>query len=333
MTDADYMLRALQLARCGLGEVSPNPMVGAVIVGPGGRILGEGFHRRFGEAHAEVNAVRSVGNEDASLFGESTVYVTLEPCAHFGKTPPCADLLVEKGFRRVVIGSKDPFDSVNGRGTERLKQAGVEVLTGVCEAECQSLNARFFIAHTLRRPFVMLKWAQSLDGYMDRKRENQCDAARFSTPVGTTLVHRLRANFDAIAVGVGTFRSDSPRLDVRNWDGRSPQRFVFSAKPIAVPGFTVLSPKIAEELKRLYSQGITSLIVEGGPTLLRSFIDEGLWDLARVETANFQLGENGSAIAPSIPSQPIMNRTLGDNVIYYYSNHSLVNNYFIDNGL
>lgn len=330
MSDIDvlYMKRALQLAQYGLGRVSPNPMVGSVIVCDG-RIIGEGYHRCYGEAHAEVNAVDSVSESDRALLKESTVYVTLEPCAHFGKTPPCADMLVRCGVKRVVVGAVDPFDRVDGKGLEKLRCAGIEVETGILEDECRSLNAKFFIAHTLHRPFVLLKWAQSADGYMDCKRCGDAPAMSFSDSVGRTLVHRLRSTHDAIGIGSGTFITDCPRLDVRYWHGDNPRKVIFDRRG----RFGEATGEIESVLSELYGKGITSIMVEGGPTLLGAFIDNGLWDCARVEVAESRLGDKGCAKAPAIACQPILSDRAGDNNVYYYTNNKLVNGYFIEHGL
>ncbi len=326
--DSRYMKRALQLARGGEGNVSPNPMVGAVIVADG-RIIGEGYHRRYGEGHAEVNAVASVAEADREALRRSTMYVTLEPCSHYGKTPPCARLIIETGIPRVVVGCLDPFEKVSGRGVKMLRDAGVEVTTGVLEAECREINRRFMLAHTRLRPYVTLKWAQSADGYMDVKRGADAKAARFSTPLTQCMVHRLRAQNDAILVGSGTFIADRPRLDVRRWAGSDPVKVILDRRGRVkaadrdelhgrVIHFTSderkdgsdnvsvvnISPDtdVDEVLRRLYAEGITSLLVEGGGTVLESFIGSGLWDEARIETAPFALGEKGSVRAPGMPA-------------------------------
>lgn len=309
--DERYMARALQLARQGEGHVSPNPMVGAVIVARG-RIIGEGFHRRYGEGHAEVNAIASVAPADAPLLHESTVYVTLEPCSHYGKTPPCARLLIERGVRRVVVGTLDPFEKVAGRGVAMLRKAGIEVLTGVLERECRHLNIRFITAHTRHRPWVMLKWAQDANGYMgDGERR-----VTFSTPETLRLMHRERSRVDAIMVGARTVALDNPSLDTRYWSGRSPLRVVLDeqlsimhvqpapklltdGRPTLVYNAIHSDTSGAVEFVRLdnchdldailadlYRRGITSLMVEGGPTVLRAFIDANLDDRRRIETAN-----------------------------------------------
>ena len=223
--DEIYMSRALQLAANGYGHVSPNPMVGAVVVADG-RIIGEGYHRQWGHAHAEVNAIASVSEADEHLLPQSTIYVTLEPCSHYGKTPPCSKLIIEKGIRRVVVGCLDPFREVSGRGVRMLKDAGVEVVTGVLEDQCRQLNRKFIKAHTAGRPYVMLKWAESADGFVDSQASDS--KIMISTPVTSTLVHRLRAGYDAIMVGANTVRRDNPSLSTRLWKGRNPLRVVMS---------------------------------------------------------------------------------------------------------
>jgi diaminohydroxyphosphoribosylaminopyrimidine deaminase/5-amino-6-(5-phosphoribosylamino)uracil reductase len=223
------MARCLQLARHGEFTTAPNPMVGAVIVHDG-RIIGEGWHRQCGGPHAEVNAVRSVRPEDEGLLREATIYVSLEPCSHWGKTPPCAELLVEKGFRRVVVGCLDPNEKVAGRGIRRLREAGAEVVVGVLERECWWLNRKFMTFHTLNRPYITLKWAQSADGFIDRHRESRSDGepVHFSSQWTQTLVHRLRATHQAILVGRRTWELDQPSLTTRLWPGRNPERVVLT---------------------------------------------------------------------------------------------------------
>ena len=349
--DEKYMRRALQLARNGMMFASPNPMVGAVIVHEG-KIIGEGFHRRCGEGHAEVNAVASVSQPQ--LLPHSTIYVTLEPCSHYGKTPPCAQLIIDKKIPRVVIGSLDPFEKVSGRGVKMLQDAGVEVVHGVLDEECRQLNAKFITAHTLHRPFITLKWAQSADGFIDHIRtvENR-DAARFSTTQSTTLVHKLRATHDAIMVGSKTVINDNPSLDCRLWDGNSPIRVildrngaiscdakVFASNPQHTLYFTSVersdissqvtqivvdkNATLAEIMSILYKRNITSVLVEGGATLLQNAIDQNLWDIARIETATFSLGNNGSTTAPSLPLMPSKHTKIGENNVDFYLNTPLV---------
>lgn len=338
------MARAIELARGGEGFVSPNPMVGAVIVCDG-RIIGEGFHRRFGGPHAEVNAVNSV--KDKTLLPQSTIYVTLEPCSHFGKTPPCALLLKEVGIRRIVVGCGDPNPKVAGRGIEMLRQAGREVKVGVLERECFELNRAFMTSKLKHRPYVTLKWACSADGYLDRKREPSEPAERFSTPLTTQTVQLLRSRNDAILVGSSTVIADDPRLDVRTVYGRQPLKVVLDRRgrvPATARVFnpsgtdnqdkTVLyfGPKrtdlpatveiietqsdttLSDVLSELDRRGIISLLVEGGATLHRAFIDASLWDCARIEIAPRTLADKGAAYLP-IPSGATSAQTLDGNTI------------------
>ena len=293
--DERYMRRALCLAGNGLLDASPNPMVGAVLVDPSGKIIGEGRHRRCGEGHAEVNAVASVA--DTSLLRNATMYVTLEPCSHYGKTPPCASLIIEKGIPRVVIGCLDPFEKVAGRGVRMLKDAGVEVVTGCLEKECIELNEKFVTSHRRKRPFVTLKWAESADGYIDGK---------ISTPLTSMLTHRLRATHDAILVGSGTVLADNPRLDTRLYAGHSPLRVILDRRGRvmdAVDGTTIIYREFSslnDVLEDLYKRGITSVLVEGGAELHRSFIDSGLWDAMRIECGCKNI--NGKVKAPCLSS-------------------------------
>ena len=283
-TDEKYMARCLQLAANGRQNAKPNPMVGAVIV-CGGRIIGEGYHVRCGEGHAEVNAFASVSPADEHLLPQSTMYVSLEPCSHYGKTPPCADLIVRKGVRRVVVGCVDPFARVSGRGIAKLREAGIEVRVGVLEAECRRLNERFMIVNTLHRSYIVLKWAQSSDGYID----DHFRPVAFSTPATKMLVHKLRAQSDAILVGHVTAERDRPQLNVREWSGRDPLRLVLG-------GGTDMRAVMA----RLDEAKAQSLLVEGGRQTLQTFIDSGLWDEIRRETASFCTG--GGTAAPVLPS-------------------------------
>lgn len=346
-TDEKYMRRALQLARNGMGYASPNPMVGAVIV-HNDTIIGEGYHRCCGEGHAEVNAIASVRRPE--LLPHATIYVTLEPCSHYGKTPPCAQLLIDKGIKRVVVGCLDPFEKVSGRGVKMLRDAGIEVVTGILDNECQQLNHTFITAHTLKRPFVTLKWAQSLDGYIDNTTETP---AQFSTPLTRVLTHKLRSEHDAILVGSGTVIADNPHLGCRLWHGRNPRRIIIDRKGIIPSTAQVLSSippetiyisnaerydlpfsvkkimvssdcQLPEILSALYGMGITSLLVEGGNKILQSFIDSGLWDTARVEVASLILGKNGSVKAPKCDKYSFYSQKIGENTLYFYSNDSLL---------
>ena len=295
-SDELYMRRCLQLARNGWMNAQPNPMVGAVIVCDG-RIIGEGYHVRCGEGHAEVNACASVRKEDEHLLTSSTIYVSLEPCSHYGKTPPCADLLISKGFRRCVIGCQDPFAKVQGRGIQKLKDAGMEVTVGVLEKECRALNKRFMTFHGKHRPFVTLKWAESADGFID---------GQISNAHTQMLCHKLRAEHQAILVGRRTFEVDNPSLNTREWYGNSPKRFVVSSQPLDLPeGYHhILSTSVDNLLHQLYEEGIQTVLVEGGAKLHQSFIDSGLWDECYVEKGTQVL--HGSVSAPVLSHEAVV---------------------------
>ncbi len=280
-TDEKYMRRCIQLARNGRKNAQPNPMVGAVIVHDD-RIIGEGYHVRCGEGHAEVNACASVKKEDEHLLRESTIYVSLEPCSHYGKTPPCADLLVSKGFKRCVIGCQDPFAKVQGRGIQKLREAGIDVSVGVLEEECKALNQRFMTFHGKQRPFVTLKWAESEDGFID---------GHISNTYTQMVCHKRRAEHQAILVGRKTWEADKPSLTVREWYGSSPKRYVVSSQSLTLPdGFHLIqTTRVEGILKRLYEDGIQTVLVEGGAELLQSFIDSGEWDECYVEKSDLTL--------------------------------------------
>ncbi|MCM1518952.1 MAG: bifunctional diaminohydroxyphosphoribosylaminopyrimidine deaminase/5-amino-6-(5-phosphoribosylamino)uracil reductase RibD [Pseudoflavonifractor sp.] len=329
MTEEDirYMRRALELARHGELDTSPNPMVGAVIVHDG-KIIGEGYHRRCGSGHAEVNAIASV--EQPELLTKATMYVTLEPCSHYGKTPPCAKLIIDKRIPRVVVGMQDPNDKVAGRGITMLRDAGIEVEVGVLEEECRQLNRKFVTAHTLGRPFITLKWAQSADGYIDRDRADNEPASRISTPLTAMLAHRLRATHDCIIVGANTMRRDNPSLTTRHWAGRSPFPVIFTRSfdlptktnltqtPLCMPGIGDGEPWSLERcLTRLRRyRDTTSVLVEGGANLLQQFIDQGLWDEIHVETSPDMLGQGIKA--PSLAAIPTECRTVDGHLIAVY---------------
>lgn len=293
-TDEMYMRRCLQLAACGRRNASPNPMVGAVIVA-GGRIIGEGYHVRCGEGHAEVNAFASVAPEDERLLPEATMYVSLEPCAHYGKTPPCADLIVRKGVRRVVAGCIDTFSKVSGRGIQKLHDAGIDVTVGVLEHECRAINRVFFTYNSLKRPFITLKWAQTADGYID----DHCRPVALSTPFTRMLVHKLRAEHDAILIGRVTAERDNAQLNVRHWSGPDPLRIVIDRNRPFFPGLDFDRPVVPQILDELYRRGVQSLLVEGGAFTHATFIGSGMWDEIRVETAPVAVG--GGTKAPQLP--------------------------------
>lgn len=313
MEEEKYMRRCIELAKNGICNVAPNPMVGAVIVCEG-RIIGEGYHIRCGEAHAEVNAIRSV--KDESLLRRSTIYVSLEPCSHYGKTPPCADLIIEKQIPRIVIGYQDPFSEVAGRGIRKLRDAGREVTVGVLEKECRQLIRRFVTFNTLHRPYITLKWAESADRFIDMERSGG-KPALLSSPLTSMLVHKKRAETDAIMVGRRTALLDNPSLTVRNWYGRNPIRIITDSNLTLPPDLHIFDGSVptiiftAKEhpeeknvtyitidferqpllqiMEELYRRKIQSLLVEGGSQLLQSFIDMDLWDEAYVEKCPVRL--------------------------------------------
>ena len=322
--DEKYIRRCIQLARNGMCNAAPNPMVGAVIV-HNDRIIGEGYHARCGEGHAEVNAIRSV--KDESLLQESTIYVSLEPCSHYGKTPPCADLIIRKGIPRVVVGCVDPFSLVSGRGIQKLKDAGIDVKVGVLEAECRQLIKRFVTFNTQQRPYITLKWAESADGFIDINRE-EGQPVVLSTPITLMYVHKQRAEHHAILVGRRTALLDNPSLTTRNWYGKNPVRLVIDKEltlPTSLKLFDGSAPTwiftaqdkastsqvtyfkldfsrsiLPQILQKLYENKLQALLVEGGSQLLQSFIDEGLWDEIYTEHSAKVL-ENGVK-GPVIPA-------------------------------
>lgn len=334
MDDIFYMRRALQLAANGLQHTSPNPMVGAVVVAPDGRIIGEGWHRRCGGPHAEVNAIRSVPQADRSLIAQSTVYVTLEPCSHYGKTPPCALLLVSEHVRRVVVATLDPFPKVAGRGIAMLREAGIEVTVGVLEDEAIRLNRRFMTAHTLQRPYITLKWAQSADGWMDSLTRHPM---AFSTPLTQTLTHRLRSLHDGIITSARTANADNPRLDVRRWPwGDAPRPVILyrNERPAGSLGLLTDTERevitidcngrdLADVMGGLYAtHGLTSVLVEAGPRMLENFIEANLWDEIRAEISPVVLGDDGTHHAPVFPGIPDHIEQAEQNIIYTRRRHT-----------
>ncbi len=339
--DEIYMQRCIDLARLGEGYVAPNPMVGAVVV-LDDIILGEGYHKKYGEAHAEVNAINNVQNK--SLLAKATIYVSLEPCAHYGKTPPCADLIVASGIKRVVIGCQDTFSEVSGKGVLKLMQAGIDVTIGILEEKCRQLNKRFFTYHEKKRPYVILKWAQTKDGFLDKKRSEN-DTAHvnwISSPETQALVHKWRSQEQVIMVGRRTVQSDNPSLTVREVSGRNPVRVLIDSQlQISADSNifkddapTIVFNRIKDEkigqveyvqvnkmetshfLEKLYERNILSIFVEGGAKTLQYFIVENLWDEARVieGTNTFKEGIK----APKILGVPAQTLQFGSDKIYYY---------------
>ena len=300
--DEMFMRRCLQLARNGQKNAKPNPMVGAVII-YNGRIIGEGYHICCGEGHAEVNAFKSVSDKDGALLSKSTMYVSLEPCSHYGRTPPCADLIISKGIKRVVIGCIDPFAKVQGRGIQKLRDAGINVTVGVLQEECFNLNKQFITYNTHHRPYVILKWAQSANGFID----NNFKPTVFSTPFTKMLVHKLRSECDAILVGRINDEREHPRLNVRDWSGKDPLRIVLDRNHPFSPDVDFNQPVIPQLMDYLYHQGIQSLLVEGGAYTHQTFIDSGIWDEIRVEQSPKSV-TNGTR-CPILPSDRTLTET------------------------
>ncbi len=320
-TDEQYMQRCIQLARCGEAGAAPNPMVGAVVVWQG-KIIGEGWHRCCGGPHAEVNAIHSVRRPE--LLARSTMYVSLDPCAHQGRTPPCADLIIRHRIPRVVVGCMDPFARVNGLGIKKMRDAGIDVRVGVLEEECLRLNERFITFHRKQRPWVTLKWAQSADGFIARP---DGTAVAFSTPLTRTLVHRLRTRHGAIMVGTRTALLDNPALTARDWPGRSPLRVTIDRhhalppelhlKDGSVPTHIFRHNDLHAMLEELHRMGVQSLLWEAGATLRRGVIEAGLWDEARVEISPLRLG-NGIPAASLEGAALVSEKTFGGNKVFLF---------------
>lgn len=325
-----YMLRALALAANGRGYTRSNPMVGAVIVDPSGKIIGEGWHRLYGQGHAEVNAIASVGESDRPKLKESTIYVTLEPCSHYGKTPPCSKLIVDTGIPRVVVGATDPNPKVNGRGIAMLSDAGVEVVTGVLAAESEALNRKFFTAQRLGRPFITLKWAQSADGFMD---DDSSSPFRFSTEATRLTTMQLRADHEALLTTASTVNADNPRMNLRNWMGYDPKVFIVDrsgaldlSKTLAATATILNQPTDFKcgkvDFQRLLTEhGVSSVLVEAGPRYLQSLLDAGLWDEVRVEVSPAVLGAHGCHPAPMLPEDAAlkMEQKVDGNLLRWYA--------------
>lgn len=340
------MQRCLQLAQSGAGNVAPNPMVGAVLVYED-RIIGEGYHRQYGGGHAEVNCINSVSDEDKPVVHKSTLYVSLEPCAHFGKTPPCTGLIVQMKIPKVVIGCRDSYKEVNGRGIEQLRSAGVEVLTGILENESRELNKRFFGFHEKQRPYIILKWAKSANGKIANA---DLSRVQISNAYTNRLVHRWRSHEAGIMVGTNTALHDNPSLTNRYWTGKNPVRIVID-KELKIPaknlllsdgGPTIIFNKlrnadegnlqyrkltgavsdIKEILDILFQLQVQSILVEGGTGLLQSFIDEALWDEARIITNNDLVIPNGKP-SPDLKAQALLkSETIFSDTIQYYTRQS-----------
>lgn len=339
MQDEFYIKRCIELAHKALGKTYPNPLVGSVIV-HNGKIIGEGYHHKAGENHAEINAIYSV--EDKSLIPESTIYVSLEPCAHYGKTPPCALKITELSFKKVVIGAMDSHDKVNGKGKKIIQDAGIEIVSGILEIECVDLNKRFFTYHEKKRPFIILKWAQSGDGFIDR----DFKPTAISNALVNQFVHQLRADEHAILVGTQTVLNDNPGLTVRNVEGENPVRILIDFD-LKVPQyfkiynseaktlvFNLNKEKIENNIHfikiekenflpdlmyALYKHQIQSVIIEGGSFTLEKFIEANLWDEAIIiKNKNLKL-ENGTK-APYFQHEPFQVKNFRDNLIEFHKN-------------
>lgn len=306
-TDEKYMWRCLQLSRCGIYGARPNPMVGAVIVAHD-RIIGEGYHRCYGEAHAEVNAFASVRDEDAHLLTEATIYVSLEPCAHWGHTPPCADLIIRKGVKRCVVGCRDSFEKVDGRGIQRIREAGIEVTVGVLEEECRQNNRFFFTYHNLHRPFITLKWAQTANGFID----DNGHALVISTPLTRIISHKLRSEADAMLVGRTTEERENPQLSNRYWGGTSPKKYVLSSTIYGKTG------ALDALMQQLYADGVEHLVVEGGLKTLQSFLDSNLFDEIRVEASPRCVSQGTHSPLPPSNIRQTESAQIDGNTITFY---------------
>lgn len=340
--DVQYMKRCLELAAQGQGFVAPNPMVGAVIV-HNDSIIGEGYHRKYGDAHAEVNAVNSV--DDKSLLKESTIYVSLEPCSHHGKTPPCCDLIILQQFKRVVVAMQDPFPLVSGRGIEKIRANGIQVDVGILEDEAKELNKQFIYFHTQKKPWIRIKWAETADGFIDKERTLDDKPLSITNSLVNTFNHKERAKFDTILVGYQTALKDNPKLNVRHWNGRSPIRVVFDRDnnlPKSLHLFNDGQPtwiinsvedredgsvkfiktewenKVDFTLNLLYKNDKQSLLIEGGKELISRFIESNNYnEIWRFKSHDLFI-ESG-ILAPTINLLPTNQITFKNNSLYLYT--------------
>ena len=337
------MQRCLQLAQNGSGNVAPNPLVGAVLVYQN-QIIGEGYHERYGQAHAEVNCINSVAEHNKAYIPFATLYVSLEPCAHFGKTPPCTQLIMQYQIKTVVIGCLDPFEAVNGKGAAQLREAGIEVIGPILEAACKSINRRFFHFHTQKRPYIILKWAETANGWMGLQNQR----VAISQEAAKRLVHQWRSAEAAIMVGTKTVSVDNPQLNNRHWNGPSPIRMIIDKQLQLNPNLSLFNDgaptlifnaiKQANEgvlqyvkidphqlipsiLQYAYNHQIQSILVEGGSQLLQGFIDSGLWEEAYIIKANHQLEadmQTGVKAPSLINAQRVAQQKVGLDSIHYY---------------
>lgn len=344
------MYRCIELARLGAGTTAPNPMVGSVLVHDG-RIIGEGFHRQFGQSHAEVNCIGSVNVDDLHLVPDSTLYISLEPCSHYGKTPPCTDLIISKKIPEVVIGSIDPFEKVNGKGIDLLRKAGIHVTEGILQQETDNLNVRFFTYHRKKRPYIILKWAQTSNGVIGIEGEK----LQISNAITNRLVHRWRNEEAAIMVGTNTALNDDPHLTNRYWptiNKRQPTRIVMDLHlrlpknlnlfngqvPTIVFNYlkdgreglihyAIISKEddiLSQVMSRLYEFQVQSILIEGGKQLLQTFIDKNCWDEARVISGNryFPYSDNGKVITSPVLSNALLtgSGSIANDSIQYFIN-------------
>ncbi len=338
--DEFFINKCIEIARLGTGSVSPNPMVGSVIVYKG-EVIGEGYHEKYGSDHAEVNAINSV--EDKSLLSKSTLYVNLEPCSHFGKTPPCSDLIIKYKIPKVVIGCMDTYSEVDGTGIDKMRNAGIDVKVGIMEEESRELNKRFFTFHEQKRPYIILKWAESKDGFIAPK--NQTEAFWMTSQEAKQLVHSWRAEESAILVGRITAEKDNPCLTVREIEGKNPIRIVIDrnlqlsnklnlfndiAKTIVFNEIkseentsnihikTDFNNLIENILEELHEKNVQSVIVEGGSKTLQSFIEKDLWDEARIFTTNKSL--KGGVKSPEIEGEIIAEENIEGDLLEIIEN-------------
>ncbi len=345
MIKQKYILRCFELALKGMGNTSPNPLVGCVIV-YNDNIIGEGYHQQYGKAHAEVNAINAV--VDKSLLKDSTLYVNLEPCVHHGKTPPCVDLILKYNIPNIVIANSDPFEKVNGGGIDKLKALGCKVYVEICKDEGRFLNRRFFTFHEKKRPYIILKWAQTLDGFIDVDRSNKNSRYKYwiTNDKCRMLVHKWRSEESAIMIGANTALNDNPQLNVREWVGKNPVRIVidennclntnlnifdgsvetliFSPKKLKIPNTEFIEidfakPIIPQIINVLFERNIISVIIEGGKMLLTSFIENNIWDEARVLVGNKEFTKGVKA--PSLLLDYDETLKLDEDNIYFYYNH------------
>lgn len=340
-----YMQRCIDLATNGAGYVAPNPLVGCVMVHHD-KIIGEGFHRKYGEPHAEVNAIQSV--KDISSLSECQLYVNLEPCSHYGKTPPCADLIIEKKIPEVIIGTVDPYEEVSGSGIQKLREAGIKVTINVLKEECAELNKRFFTYHLKKRPFIILKWAQTKDGFIAPLHNKNNTIHRISNTYSHQLVHKWRSEEQAIMVGANTALHDNPQLTVRHWTGKNPVRVTIDKNRSLAENLnlfdssapTLIFNEDKEEKKeniaykkidfsknillqvseKLYQEKINSILIEGGAKLINLFLQENLWDEARIFTSDSFLKEG--IPAPELNISPMKSQFIANDQLSIYKNYS-----------